>query len=308
LKTALVITGPTACGKSALAFELARQFDVEIISVDSAQVYQGMDLGTAKPSKEQQCQVPHHLIDIRAPDQPYTAFDFCQDAEVAMEEIRGRGRLPVLVGGTMLYLKALREGMARLPKADDAVRAEVLAEADRLGWAALHQELQRIDPEASLRIKPSDTQRLQRALEVYRLTGRSLSELIKDGQQGTTTALTEVAITPISRSGLHEDISVRFRQMLDQGLIEEVEGLKRDYDLHEALPAMKAVGYRQVWQHLKGELSADGLFDKAVVATRQLAKRQLTWLRAWPQLQKISEPALDQLLKIEEVDNILKIG
>ena len=199
-------------------------------------------------------------------------------------------------------------GIVMSGKADDAVRAEVLAEADRLGWAALHQELQRIDPEASLRIKPSDTQRLQRALEVYRLTGRSLSELIKDGQQGTTTALTEVAIMPISRSGLHEDISVRFRQMLDQGLIQEVEGLKRDYDLHEALPAMKAVGYRQVWQHLKGELSADGLFDKAVVATRQLAKRQLTWLRAWPQLQKISEPALDQLLKIEEVDNILKIG
>ena len=141
MKTALVLTGPTACGKSALAFELARQFDVEIISVDSAQVYQGMDLGTAKPSKEQQCQVPHHLIDIRAPDQPYTAFDFCQDAEVAMEEIRGRGRLPVLVGGTMLYLKALREGMARLPKADDAVRAEVLAEVGRLGWAGLRPGL-----------------------------------------------------------------------------------------------------------------------------------------------------------------------
>lgn len=308
MKTALVITGPTACGKSALAFELAQRFDIEIISVDSAQVYQGMDLGTAKPSTQQQNQVPHHIIDVRSPDQPYTAFDFCQDAEIAMAEIRGRGRLPVLVGGTMLYLKALREGLARLPRADEAVRAQVLAEADQLGWNTLHQELLKVDPEAGKRIKPSDTQRLQRALEIYRLTGRSMSELIQEGQQGTTTAMTEVAIIPSSRSALHEGIALRFRQMLDQGLVLEVEGLKRDYDLHEDLPSMKAVGYRQVWQYLGGQLSAEGLFEKAVVATRQLAKRQLTWLRSWPELQQISEPALDQLLKIDKVGNILTRG
>ena len=302
---ALVITGPTASGKSALAYALADQFNVEIITVDSAQVYTDMDIGTAKPDQAQQALVPHHLLDIRAPTDPYTAFDFCQDARRAIEAVQSKGRLPVLVGGTMLYLKALRDGIADLPEADPRIRLEILEAAKSQGWPFLHDELRRIDPVAATRIKPSDRQRLQRAIEVYRLTGQTLTALQGQGQLGIGASLIEVAIMPQSRAQLHHQIEVRFDDMLDQGLVTEVEQLRAKYALHDALPAMKAVGYRQVWQFLEGDLDFDVMREKAIIATRQLAKRQFTWLRSFETVKKISTASLDGLLKIEPVANIL---
>jgi len=305
LTQALVITGPTASGKSALAYALAGRFNLEVITVDSAQVYTDMDIGTAKPDAAQQALVPHHLLDIRAPTDPYTAFDFCQDARQAIAAVRSRGRLPVLVGGTMLYLKALRDGIADLPEANPTVRLEILEAAKTNGWPWLHEELRRIDPEAALRIKPTDHQRLQRALEVERLTGQTLTALQAKGQVGLGASLTEVAIMPESRAQLHHQIEARFDQMLTQGLVAEVEQLREQYALHDALPAMKAVGYRQVWQFLEGDLGFDEMREKGIIATRQLAKRQFTWLRSFEMVEKISMPSLDALLKIDAVANIL---
>lgn len=302
---ALVITGPTASGKSALAYALADRFNVEIVSVDSAQVYTDMDIGTAKPDQAQQALVPHHLLDIRAPTDPYTAFDFCQDARRAIDAVQSRGRLPVLVGGTMLYLKALRDGIADLPEADSMIRHEILEIAESQGWPFLHDALRRIDPVAAARIKPSDRQRLQRAMEVYRLTGQTLTALQAQGQLGIGASLTEVAIMPESRAQLHHQIEVRFDDMLDRGLVAEVEQLRAKYALHDALPAMKSVGYRQAWQFLEGDLGFDVMREKAIIATRQLAKRQFTWLRSFETVKKISTASLDALLKIEPVANIL---
>ena len=302
---AVVITGPTASGKSALAYALAERFNIEIITVDSAQVYSGMDIGTAKPDPAQQAMVPHHLLDIRPPTQPYTAFDFCQDARQAIEAVRLKGRVPVLVGGTMLYLKALRDGIADLPEADPVIRLEIFEAAEANGWSWLHDELQKVDPESAARIQPSDRQRLQRAVEVYRLTGQTLTALQAKGQQGIGSNLLEVAIMPESRAQLHQKIEIRFDEMLDQGLVAEVERLRAKYVLNQALPAMRAVGYRQVWQFLEGDLKFEAMREKAIIATRQLAKRQFTWLRSFSTVKKISTPSVDALLKIEPFANIL---
>lgn len=279
---AICIAGPTASGKTALALALCEHFPCEIISVDSTLVYRGMDIGTAKPSLAERASVPHHLIDIRDPADPYSAADFRRDALRLMDEISARGRIPLLVGGTMLYFKVLREGIAEMPPADPEVRALILADAERLGWPALHAQLAAVDPIAAARIHPHHSQRIQRALEVFRIGGVPLSELQRRQQQAELDhALIAFALNPADRSVLHRRIEVRFRQMLAQGFVEEVEVLYRRGDLLPDLPSMRAVGYRQVWDYLAGATDYDTMVELGIIATRQLAKRQLTWLRAW---------------------------
>lgn len=286
LPPAVCLMGPTASGKTALALALCEYLPCEIVSVDSALVYRGMDIGTAKPSADELARVPHHLIDIRDPADPYSAADFRNDALRLLPEISARGRTPLLVGGTMLYFKLLRDGVAAMPVADAEVRAHIAAEADRLGWPALHAELARVDPVAAARIHPNHSQRIQRALEVYRLSGRAISELQQDNAPGVAShRLLQFALAPVDRGVLHERIAARFRQMLDGGLLAEVEALYRRGDLHPDLPAVRAVGYRQVWSYLEGAIGRDELLEQGIAATRQLAKRQLTWLRGWPDLQ-----------------------
>jgi tRNA dimethylallyltransferase len=281
LPPAIVLMGPTASGKSALALEIARHFPVEILSVDSAQVYRDMNVGTAKPTPAERAAVAHHLIDVIDPEQSYSAAQFRADALRLMREISGRGRLPLLAGGTMLYFKALREGLSNLPQADAAVRAALEAEARERGWAALHAELARIDPPVAARIKPGDAQRIQRALEVFRITGKPLSAL-----QGARVAaqaqyrFVSLALVPAERSLLHRRIELRFEAMLAAGLVEELAALRRRYALRAGLPSMRCVGYRQAWEHLEGAYDRATLRERGVYATRQLAKRQLTWLRA----------------------------
>ena len=276
--------GPTASGKTAVALEIAARFPVEIISVDSAQVYRGLDLGTAKPTAAERAAVPHHLIDIIAPGESYSAAQFRTDAARLMQDIAGRGRIPLLAGGTMLYFKALREGLSNLPPADAAVRAAIEAEAKEKGWPALHAELARIDAPAAARLKPGDTQRIQRALEVFRISGKPLSAL-----QGARVAdqaqhrFVPLALVPSERSALHRRIELRFEAMLAAGLVDELALLRRKYVLTPDLPAMRCVGYRQAWEHLQGAYDRATLRDRGIYATRQLAKRQLTWLRAMPE-------------------------
>ena len=284
LPPAVLLMGPTASGKTALALEVARRIPVEIISVDSAQVYRGMDVGTAKPSAAERAAVPHHLIDIIDPDQSYSAAQFRADALRLMREISGRGRVPLLAGGTMLYFKALREGLSNLPQADAAVRAAIEAEAGQRGWPALHAELARIDAPTAARIKPGDAQRIQRALEVFRITGKPLSTL-----QGARVAaavpyrFVQIALVPAERALLHRRIELRFEVMLAAGLVEELAALRAKYALAPGLPAMRCVGYRQAWEHLEGAYDRATLRERGIYATRQLAKRQLTWLRAMPE-------------------------
>ncbi len=277
---AVALTGPTASGKSALALALAARFPVEIVSVDSAQVYRGLDIGTAKPPPEVRARIPHHLVDVCDPAEPYSAARFQEDALRAIRVIRARGRIPLLVGGTMLYFRALEQGLSPLPAADPGVRAELESEARRRGWPALHAELARVDPEAAARIHPNDPQRIQRALEVYRLTGRPLTELQRAGVCRGRVRLHKAAVAPPGRERLRARIAERFDCMLKEGLVEEVARLRARADLHPELPAIKAVGYRQVWRHLAGELSYGEMRAQAIMATCQLAKRQLTWLRA----------------------------
>lgn len=303
---ALVISGPTASGKSSLAFNLAEHLDIEIISADSAQVYRGMDIGTAKPPRSVRNEVPHHLIDVRNPEDPYSAADFRQDAIRCVDDISSRGKLPVIVGGTMLYLKALKEGIAELPEADPELRSAILAEATEYGWEHLHQELVSVDPSAAERIKPFDTQRLQRAIEVYRLTGTSLSELQKISGSPCPFPLLEIAIVPPDRAQLHAAIRKRLKAMLDDGFIDEVRKLRENPLLHPDLPAIKAVGYRQVWSYLEGEYDEETMFQKALAATRQLAKRQYTWLRSWSDLVVLEMPDTAQALKIIQTGTIFR--
>jgi tRNA dimethylallyltransferase len=281
---AVCLMGPTASGKTALALALCRHYPCEIISVDSALVYRGMDIGTAKPGPEELAAAPHHLIDIRDPAEPYSAADFRADALRLMAEIRARGRLPLLVGGTMLYFKVLTEGIAELPAADAAVRAELAEQARREGWPALHRELERVDPEAAARIHPNHSQRIQRALEVYRLAGVPMSELHRRAQQVAPPRLLSLALAPAERALLHQRIALRFEQMLAQGFIDEVARLRARGDLHPELPSIRAVGYRQVWSYLDGECDYAGMMEQGIAATRQLAKRQFTWLRQWSDL------------------------
>lgn len=279
--------GPTAAGKTALALALAEALDAEIISVDSALVYRGMDIGTAKPSREELARVPHHLIDIRDPAEPYSAADFRQDAIAAMRAILARGRTPLLVGGTMLYFRVLRAGLAELPSADPGVRAAIAALAAQEGWAGVHRELARVDPESAARIRPTDPQRLQRALEVYRLSGRALSDWHREQPPPAPLPcrLRPIAIAPAERAELHRRIALRFRAMLGQGFLEEVRALYARGDLDPSLPSIRSVGYRQAWEHIAGRIGYDEMQERAIMATRQMAKRQLTWLRSWEGLE-----------------------
>ena len=280
---ALCLAGPTASGKTALALALAERVPLEIVSVDSALVYRGMDIGTAKPSAAERTTVPHHLIDIIEPTQAYSAARFVADAKRLIGEIRGRGRLPLLVGGTMLYFKALREGLDEMPPADAATRRALDDEAAARGWPALHAELAQVDPATAARLPPLDSQRIQRALEVWRLTGRPLSAWQRGAArtQSAETArrLPLAALEPASRAWLHERIAMRFDTMLAQGLVDEVRRLRERGDLHAGLPSMRCVGYRQAWEALDGNELLQ-LRDRGIAATRQLAKRQLTWLRS----------------------------
>ena len=278
---AIFLMGPTASGKTALACELSERFPLDLVSVDSALVYRGMDIGTAKPDSATLMRYPHALVDIRDPAQRYSAADFRADAVLAMERISEQGRVPLLVGGTGLYFRALQHGLSDLPEADPATRARLGAEARQSGWPALHARLADIDPAAASRIDRHDTQRLQRALEVFELTGRPLSEL----QHGSMAArfpwrVLKLALLPANRELLHERIARRFDIMLDEGFLDEVRALRGRGDLHADLPAMRAVGYRQAWQHLNGQTSAADFRNRAIFATRQLAKRQITWLRS----------------------------
>ncbi|WP_423185532.1 tRNA (adenosine(37)-N6)-dimethylallyltransferase MiaA [Alishewanella sp. d11] len=288
----ICIMGPTASGKTALAIALKHQLgNAELISVDSALVYRGMDIGTAKPTAAELNAAPHFLIDIRDPAQSYSAADFRADALQLIAEIQQRGNIPILVGGTMLYFKALLEGISALPAADEKVRAQLEAEAMALGWAALHQQLAAIDPVAANRIHPNDPQRINRALEVYRLTGQSLTELTAKQSEPFPYKVHQFAIAPTDRAELHQRIEQRFMQMLVQGFQQEVQQLLDRGDLHENLPAIRCVGYRQMWDYLKGNTDYELMVSQGVAATRQLAKRQLTWLRSWQNLQWLKSEA-----------------
>jgi tRNA dimethylallyltransferase len=277
--------GPTASGKTALAIDMATQYNCEIISVDSALIYRDMNIGSAKPSAEELEMAPHKLIDILDSSESYSAADFRRDALLAIEDIISRGKTPLLVGGTMMYFKALLEGLSPLPSADEAIRQQILAQAQTEGWEALHQELCNIDPVAGERIHPNDPQRLSRALEVYRISGKTMTELTQTKSAALPYDVVQFAIAPNDRKVLHELIAKRFNIMLEQGFIEEVARLKARDDLHLELPSMRCVGYRQCWQYLDNEFDHATMVEKATAATRQLAKRQLTWLRSWPDLQ-----------------------
>ena len=302
---ALVITGPTASGKSSLALKLAEYLDIEIISADSAQVYCGMDIGTAKPDQQMLAKVPHHLIDIRAPSEPYSAADFRDDVLDIVPGVVRRGRIPVITGGTMLYLKALKEGLADMPEADPDVRREINQLADRQGWQTVHEELASYDPQSADRIKPGDTQRLQRAVEVYRVTGSTMTELHQQKSDPCPFTLVEVGIMPPDRSILHREIAHRFHEMLAAGLVAEVEKLKSDPANHAGLPAIRAVGYRQIWSYLAGDIDFDTMVEKGIVATRQLAKRQYTWMRGWQDMRVLEFPDIEEVLKIARSTTIL---
>lgn len=278
-QTVVAIMGPTASGKTDLALAIAREWPVTIISVDSALVYRGMDIGTAKPSRDVLAQVPHRLIDIRDPIDSYSAADFARDAAREIAAAQAEQRLPLLVGGTMLYFRALVEGLSDLPQADPVVRAALDDEMRRHGSAALHARLAQVDPVAAQKIHPNDPQRIQRALEVYTLTGRPWSELCREREVAPPFPLTSFIVAPANRAVLHQRIAQRFDIMIEHGLIDEVRALRARGDLHLSLPSMRAVGYRQVWQYLDGDFDFPNMRDQAVAATRQLAKRQLTWLR-----------------------------
>ena len=283
--TVICLTGPTAAGKSASTHAIAQRWDVEIIVMDSATIYTGMDIGTAKPTVEEQATVPHHLLDIRDPAQSYSAASFVHDTERLIDAIHARGRHVLLCGGTLLYYKALREGLSNLPESTPEVRAQLDAEAEQKGWPALHAELATIDPETAARLAPADSQRVQRALEIYRISGKTMSAWLRDAppkplhQRHYHT----ISLEPVERQQLSPRIAQRYHQMVDLGLVAEVEKLYARDDLHIGLPAIRSVGYRQIWEYLDGECSLDEAIEKAIIATRQLAKRQMTWLRAMPE-------------------------
>lgn len=316
--SALCLMGPTASGKTALAMDLVDRLNAEIISVDSAQIYRGMDIGTGKPDAELLTRYPHRLINILDPAQAYSASEFCKDALREVAEVSNAGKIPLLVGGTMLYFKALRDGLANMPQADQSVRAQIESMAAESGWESVHARLSEVDPKSAARIHPNDPQRLQRALEVYLLSGKPLSAHHESEQrqgknvnredehsQENPIDLYFFAIQPQDRGELHNKIATRFHHMLEQGLVEEVRALHQRADLTESLPSIKSVGYRQVWQYLEGELDYDGMVERGIIATRQLAKRQLTWLRSWPDLRQLDESRADSIDSIlNYVDSI----
>ena len=328
----ICLLGPTAAGKTALAVELVRRHRFQIVSVDSAQIYRGMDIGTGKPDSDILKLAPHRLIDIRDPAEVYSASEFRRDVQVHIDEILRQGDTPLLVGGTMLYFKVLRDGLADMPNADPQVRREIEALAADQGWAGVHRQLVQVDPESAARIHPNDLQRLQRSLEVFLVSGKTMTQLhteersarekparegpsgeefVPDGghHQRLPYKLHFFAVQAGERSVLHSRIARRFMQMLADGLVAEVESLYAREDLNPLLPSIKSVGYRQVWQYLSGDLNYDEMVEKSIIATRQLAKRQLTWLRSWQNLQKLDDPSgknranfIDQVLKY--VDSI----
>ena len=277
------LMGPTASGKTAYAMALYDKYPIDIISVDSALIYRGMDIGSAKPTKEEQLKYPHKLIDICDPAESYSAANFRHDAIVEIEKSLSNGRTPLLVGGTMLYFKALIEGLSPLPAANSDIRDQIEEKANRLGWQAIHEELKKVDPVSAQRIHPNDPQRLNRALEVYLITGKSLTELTKESGDPLPYDIMQLAIMPEDRAELHQRIEQRFLQMLDQGFEDEVKKLMQRPDLHLNLPSIRCVGYRQMWEYLNGDTSYDEMVFKGICATRQLAKRQITWLRGWKQ-------------------------
>lgn len=309
----ICLYGPTAAGKTALALELAQQLPCEIVSVDSALIYRGMDIGTAKPSVAEQRQVPHHLIDIKDPAESYSAAEFQRDASIAIGGIIARGNVPLLVGGTMLYFKALLEGMSALPESDREVRQQLTRELNTHGLASLHRQLNDVDPVSAARIHSNDPQRTLRALEVYRISGKTLTELTNTRSGQLNYPVYQFGIAPAERKTLHHRIAERFDQMLAQPFEQEVRALYERGDLHPDLPSIRCVGYRQMWSYLEGDYDYDTMRERGIIATRQLAKRQLTWLRGWPGVQwfetgagNLSErvgKALSQPAKRFAVDN-----
>ena len=277
------LMGPTASGKTAFAMELYDKYPIDIISVDSALIYRGMDIGSAKPTKQEQQKYPHKLIDICDPAESYSAANFRHDAIEEIEKSLSNGRTPLLVGGTMLYFKALIDGLSPLPAADSDIRQQIEEKANKLGWQAIHEELKKVDPVSAQRIHPNDPQRLNRALEVYLISGKSLTELTQESGETLPYDIIQLAIMPEDRAELHQRIEQRFLQMLDQGFEEEVKTLMQRSDLHTNLPSIRCVGYRQMWEYLNGDTSYDEMVFKGICATRQLAKRQITWLRGWKQ-------------------------
>ncbi|QXX81707.1 MULTISPECIES: tRNA (adenosine(37)-N6)-dimethylallyltransferase MiaA [Providencia] len=299
---AIFLMGPTASGKTALAIELRKHLPVEIISVDSALIYRGMDIGTAKPTAEELSQAPHRLIDILDPSLPYSAADFRRDALKVMSEITAQGKIPLLVGGTMLYFKALLEGLSPLPSADASVRAQIEQIAQEHGWSEVHRQLAEVDPVAAARIHPNDPQRLSRALEVYLISGQTLTEMTQTAGEELPYNVFQFAIAPQDRKILHERIEQRFHLMIDAGFEEEVRALYHRGDLHVDLPAIRCVGYRQMWSYLDGEISHDEMVYRGICATRQLAKRQITWLRSWENVHWLDseqpQQALDTVMQV----------
>ena len=294
----IAIMGPTASGKTGLALEIAAKVDSEVISVDSALVYKGMDIGTAKPTQEEQEGVVHHLIDIIDPAQSYSVSQFVNDTNALIGDILARGKVPILAGGTMMYFNALINGISPLPKSDEKIRDEISQQAQRLGWSKLHDELRGVDPISGERIHPNDPQRITRALEVYRSTGKTLTHWQQQEGEKCPYNIAQFAIAPADRAVLHERIATRFDMMLEQGFEKEVVKLYERSDLHEDLPSIRSVGYRQMWQYLDGQLSYAEMRERGIIATRQLAKRQLTWLRGWEQVTWLDTFANDNLTKI----------
>ena len=291
---AIALMGPTASGKTALAVQWAQQLDTEVVSVDSALVYRGLDIGAAKPDAATRALAPHHLVDVRDPHEVFSAADFAREALPPMQTLAARDRVPLLVGGTGLYFSALLRGLSDMPEADPALRALIAAEAAQRGWPALHAELAAVDPAAGQRIKPQDQQRIVRALEVFRATGRPISHWQQDTPRHVFPfRVLRLVLAPADRAVLHERIARRFDQMLAEGFLDEMRRLRADPRLHPDLPSMRAVGYRQAWRHLDGDTDAATFRDQAIAATRQLAKRQITWLRAQADARWF-DPAVDQ--------------
>jgi tRNA dimethylallyltransferase len=285
LPQAIFLMGPTASGKTALAIDLVENYNCEIISVDSALVYKGMDIGTAKPDAALQARAPHRLIDLIDPAEAYSAASFRADALREMADITAQGKVPLLVGGTMMYFKFLRDGAAQLPKADDLVRQRLLAQAEACGWPQMHAKLAVVDPVSAERLKPMDSQRIQRALEVFEISGKTLTQFwAEQDEQPLPYNVISFAVMPKERKTLHQRIAQRYNIMMEQGFVDEVKTLFAREDLHDELPSIRCVGYRQVWQYLQGDIDYDEMVERGIIATRQLAKRQITWLRSWPDL------------------------
>ncbi|MBY6198987.1 tRNA (adenosine(37)-N6)-dimethylallyltransferase MiaA [Vibrio hangzhouensis] len=297
LPLVLFLMGPTASGKTELAIRLRQQYPVEIISVDSALIYKGMDIGTAKPDAEELSLAPHRLIDILDPSQAYSAADFRRDALAEIAKIHAEGKIPLLVGGTMLYFKALLQGLSPLPAADPEIRQQIENEAQEKGWQALHDELRRIDPVSAERIHPNDPQRLSRALEVYRISGKSLTELTETKGEPLPFRVKQFAVAPKDRALLHKRIELRFEKMIQAGFEDEVKALYAREDLHPDLPSIRCVGYRQMWEYLDGESTLEDAIFRGICATRQLAKRQITWLRSWDDLVWLDSEHIEDSMK-----------